>query len=58
MHRNRVHLFVAALSLILFNSASFAETPKADPARASIEKLGTAFADAFNRGDIAAIAAM
>jgi uncharacterized protein (TIGR02246 family) len=58
MHRNRVRLFVAALSIIFFNSVSFAETPKADPARASIEKLGTAFADAFNRGDIAAIAAM
>jgi uncharacterized protein (TIGR02246 family) len=58
MHRNRVHLLVTALSLILFNSASFAAAPKADPARAPIEKLGAAFADAFNRGDTAAIAAM
>ena len=58
MRRNRVHLFVAALSLVLFNSASFAEAPKADPARAPIEKLGAAFTDAFNRGDIAAVAAM
>lgn len=58
MHRHRVHLFVAALSLVLFNSASFAETPKADPARAPLEKLGAAFADAYNRGDTAAVAAM
>ena len=58
MRRNRVHLFVAALQLILFNSASFAEAPKADPARAPIEKQGAAFAEAFNRGDIAAVAAM
>jgi len=58
MRRNRVHLFVAALSLVLFNSASFAEAPKADPARAPIEKQGAAFTEAFNRGDIAAVAAM
>ena len=58
MHRNRVLVFVAALSLVLFSSASFAEAPKADPARAPLEKLGAAFAEAFNRGDIAAVAAM
>lgn len=58
MRRNRVHFLVASLPLILFNSASFAEAPKADPARAPIEKLGAAFTDAFNQGDIAAVAAM
>jgi uncharacterized protein (TIGR02246 family) len=58
MRRHRAHLFVAALSLVLFNSASFAEAPKADPVRASLEKLGNAFADAYNRGDVAAVAAM
>lgn len=58
MGRNRVHFLVAALALILFNRAFLAGTPKADPARAPIEKQGTAFAEAFNRGDIAAVAAM
>jgi uncharacterized protein (TIGR02246 family) len=58
MRLNRVHLFIAALPFILFNPASSAEAPKADPARAFIEKQGTAFAEAFNRGDIAAVAAM
>lgn len=58
MRRIRVHLFVAALALVLFNLASFAEAQKADPARASLEKLGAAFADAYNRGDVAAVAAM
>lgn len=55
---NRVHFLVAALSLMLFNSDSFAETPKGDPARATIEKQGAAFSEAFNRGDVAAVAAM
>ena len=35
-----------------------AEPPKADPARAPLEKLGKEFADAFNRGDFPAVARM
>lgn len=58
MRRNRVHLFVAALPVLFFHPTSSGEAPKADPARAFIEKEGTAFAEAFNRGDIAAVAAM
>ncbi len=58
MRRNRVHFFLAALPLVLLNSVSFAEAPKADPARAPVEKHGAAFTDAFNRGDIAAVAAL
>lgn len=58
MRRHRFHFLVAALPLILVNRAFFAETPKADPARAPIEKQGAEFAEAFNRGDIAAVAAM
>ena len=36
----------------------FAATPKADPARAAVERAGRAFTEAYGRGDIAAVAAM
>jgi uncharacterized protein (TIGR02246 family) len=35
-----------------------AETPKADPTRAALEKLGKEFADAFARGDYSAVTRM
>jgi uncharacterized protein (TIGR02246 family) len=35
-----------------------AEPPKADPARAAIERLGKEFVDAFARGDFPAVARM
>jgi uncharacterized protein (TIGR02246 family) len=45
-------------SLALASPATFGEPPKADPARAPIERAGKAFTDAFGRGDTATIAAM
>ena len=35
-----------------------AETPKADPTRAALEKLGKEFADAYAKGDYSAVARM
>lgn len=48
-----VVLFVAIAS----STEVLAATPKADPARASIEKIGKDFASAYNRGDDKAVAA-
>jgi uncharacterized protein (TIGR02246 family) len=45
-------------SLALVSLDAFAEPPKADPARAPIERAGKAFVDAFTRGDTATVAAM
>ena len=58
MFRNRFRFLLAALPLLFASRAFFAQTSKTDPARASLEKQGAVFAEAFNRGDIAAVAAM
>lgn len=58
MRHHRTCLFLAAFAPILFAWPSFAESPTADPARAAIEKEGAAFAAAYNRGDVAALAMM
>jgi uncharacterized protein (TIGR02246 family) len=54
MRRTAVNTVV--LSLAFVSSAAFAEPPKADPARAAIERAGKVFIDAFGRGDITAVA--
>jgi uncharacterized protein (TIGR02246 family) len=54
--RRTVKLLV--VYLVFVSAASLGEPPKADPARPAIERAGKAFADAFARGDIAAVAAM
>jgi uncharacterized protein (TIGR02246 family) len=48
---------VVLLTVIASVTPAFAATPKADPARASIEKIGKDFAEAYNRGDAKAVAA-
>lgn len=57
MRSTLTRLFVC-LGLVLAAAAAVGEPPKADPARPAIDKAGKAFADAFNRGDIAAVANM
>lgn len=54
--RSTVKLLIVCL--VFVSAASLGEPPKADPARPAIERAGKAFADAFGRGDIAAVAAM
>ena len=54
--RSTVKLLVVCL--VFVSAAALGEPPKADPARLAIERAGKAFADAFGRGDIAAVAAM
>ncbi len=46
------------VSLALSTISLQAEPPKADPARAPLEKIGKEFSDAFNRGDFPAVARM
>ena len=46
------------VSLVLAVVPLSAETPKADPTRAALEKLGKEFADAYAKGDYAAVARM
>ena len=46
------------VSLVLAVVSLRAEMPKADPARAALEKLGKDFADAYARGDYSAVARM
>jgi uncharacterized protein (TIGR02246 family) len=57
MRSTLTRLFVC-LGLVFAAAAAIGEPPKADPALPAIEKAGKAFADAFNRGDIAAVANM
>jgi uncharacterized protein (TIGR02246 family) len=56
MRRIAVSTLVSSLALAGLNV--LAEPPKADPARAPIERAGKAFMDAFGRGDLSAVAAM
>lgn len=51
---------VAAVVLLAISSAAAVSggSPKADPPRAAIEKVGKAFSAAFGRGDFAGIAGM
>jgi uncharacterized protein (TIGR02246 family) len=58
MRRNALIAPIVALVFFSLASAAFAEPPAADPNRARIEKLGKQFADAFGKGDVAAVAAM
>lgn len=53
----RATLLGICLSLIA-SAPAFGQPAKADPHRARIEKLGKSFTDAFNRGDVAAVAGM
>jgi uncharacterized protein (TIGR02246 family) len=46
------------ISLAVATAPLQAGPPKADPARAAIERLGKEFADAFNRGDFPGVARM
>jgi uncharacterized protein (TIGR02246 family) len=46
------------VSLAIVTVPLQAEPPKADPARAALEKLGKEFGDAFARGDFPAVARM
>jgi uncharacterized protein (TIGR02246 family) len=52
----RSSLLTSVLVLGL-GASGFAQSPKADPVRAQIEKQNAAFSAAFARGDIAAVAA-
>jgi uncharacterized protein (TIGR02246 family) len=56
MRRIAVSALVSSLALMSLDV--LAEPPKADSARAPIERAGKAFVDAFGRGDTATIAAM
>lgn len=58
MRSCRIHPLWPAFALAALGSASFAQASQVDPARAPVEKQGLAFAEAFNRGDIVAVAAM
>lgn len=57
MRRTVFRTLVVSLALFAFRPA-LGEPPKADPNRARIERLGKVFIEAFNRGDVAAVAAM
>ena len=46
------------VSFALAGTSLPAETPKADPTRAALEKLGKEFADAYARGDYSAVTRM
>jgi uncharacterized protein (TIGR02246 family) len=46
--------FLALMFSIL--PAALGQAPKADPLRASLEKMGKEFVDAYNRGDVLAVA--
>ena len=54
----RFRVVSVALSLLLPALVLRAEPPKSDPAHAPLEKIGKEFADAFNKGDFAAVARM
>lgn len=54
----RVNPVLACLALFAFAAAASGQTAKADPNRARVEKLGKSFTEAFNRGDVAAVAGM
>ena len=54
----RMSLFTTAVVVFLTGATASARPPDADPNRAAIEKAGAAFAEAFNRGDISAVASM
>jgi uncharacterized protein (TIGR02246 family) len=56
--RSTTTRLLVCLVLALAAAAAAAEPPKADPARAALEKAGKDFSDAFGRGDVAAIANM
>jgi uncharacterized protein (TIGR02246 family) len=55
---SRFRTFAGVFSLALATVPLRAEPPKADPARATLERLGKEFADAFARGDFPAVARM
>lgn len=54
----RVTLLIACLALAASAGPASGQAAKADPHRARIEKLGKSFTDAFDRGDVAAVAGM
>ena len=58
MWRSRMALLTLAAVVFLTGAIASAEPPDADPNRAAMEKAGAAFSEAFNRGDVSAVAAM
>ena len=54
---NRTGLMAAAL-VFASTLPALAQKPAADPARTRVEVLGKSFTTAFNRGDVAAVAAL
>ena len=54
----RMTLASLLVSFALAGAPLPAETPKADPTRAALEKLGKDFADAYARGDYSAVGRM
>lgn len=58
MRRATLSTWIAALAVLATVSHAFAEPPATDPNRTRAEVLGKAFTDAYNKGDIPAVAAM
>ena len=52
----RITVSTLVLCFLFVSISALGESPKADPARAAIEREGKAFTDAFDRGDVAAVA--